>query len=104
VTLARTAGVIVLAALAFAAAYLATSAGADKASAPSGLRELSFPSPAVALPAADSRALPSLARAPRPKARPRPSAPRPGTPAPAPAPAPAPPPAGGGGGEFGFER
>ncbi len=100
-TAARTAGVIALAALAFAAAYLLTSSGRDAVRAPSALRELSFPSPAVALRPAASGRLPSLARAPRPARRPAkrasaPSSPAPGparTPAPAPTPTPAPAPA-----------
>jgi hypothetical protein len=93
VTLARTAAVIALAALVFAAAYLITSSGGEQAGAQHVLRELSFPAPAVALPPAGSAGLPSLAPAPPRVQIAPPPAPVPGpAPAPQPGPAPAPPP------------
>jgi hypothetical protein len=101
-TATRTVSVIVLAALAFATAYLLASSGDEPGGPARGLRTLSFPAPAVALPAAGP-GLPSIAPAPRRSSGrgARPAAPvPPAAPAPRPSPPP-PPPNGGGGGDGG---
>jgi hypothetical protein len=87
-TLSRMLGLVVaLAAVAFAAGYLLTSSGGAQSSRPSGLHEMSFPAPKVALPAAARAVLPALAP---PSRRSRPVSPAPAPPA-APPPAVAPP-------------
>jgi hypothetical protein len=91
-TAGRAGGLAALVVLVFGVAYLLTSSsGSAKTSAPSTVRKLTFPAPAVAVPAADPGTIPALVRPPRPV---RPVAPTPQ----APPPAPPPPPAGGGGG------
>jgi len=108
VTPARIIGTLMLAGLAFAAAYGLTASGGEQPAPAQGAQKLSFAAPAVTVPAVADDRLPALARAPRAK-RPRRSSPPPTAAAPAPAPAPAPtpapapaptpaPPSGGGGG------
>jgi hypothetical protein len=96
----RTVSVIVLAALAFATAYLLAASGDGPGSPAGGLRTLSFPAPAVALPAAGP-GLPPIAPAPRRSsgrgARPASPVP-PAAQIPRPSPPPPPPNGGGGGG------
>lgn len=98
-TAGRAGALVALVVLVFGAAYLLTSSsGSAKEPEPSTVRKLSFPAPAVAVPAADDDMIPSLVRPPRPAAPPPAPPPGPSIAPPAAPQAPPPPPSGGGGG------